>query len=534
MGRFEEAFDRFDRNGFIQEGKADYLQQAADSYMKFTENGKFIDRAILVTPTHDEKDSLTDAVRARLKAVGCIAESGYQVKMFRGWNKPKAWVRNIKNYAPGTTIAFIRNMKDVGKAGETAKVVRTEGDWIWLDSGKCLRPKSEADFIEVGELRETELCSGDLIQFNVNIRERKIYNGSLARMTDDPRKAWLLYSDGSPRELIDLPDNFAAFQYGWATTSHKSQGRTAENVVAAAQTLDRKTFYVALSRGRQNMVLHCPEKEFLKRQLEFRHGDRISVHDLAAEGKIAPGCLLPLSEDARKRKAKLLPDIDYKSIGERLKRFADSLKTLAQRVLEFRNRRIVRRSRAAKYPTGPITEKTPFEIEQDHPLSIISEKAEKPASIREPERKTEHKTYSNPSMGAFAWLAEQIQEERVKKAKKEIPAGWETPMSLLEQILRKDQASAKREPERKKERETYSNPGNDALAWLEEQTRQEREKEAEKGIPAVNETPPSLPEQTPPEQVEHQMEQEQQKAHPELEEILEPEQPKKKSRGMDI
>ena len=318
------------------------------------------------------------------------------------------------------------------------------------------------------------------------------------------------------------------------------------------------------------------------------------MHDLAAEGKIAPGCLLPLSEDARKRKAKLLPDIDYKSIGERLKRFADSLKTLAQRVLEFRNRRIVRRSRAAKYPTGPITEKTPFEIEQDHPLSIIAEKAEKPATPIEPERKTEHKTSSISGNDALAWLAEQTQNEHEKEAEKEIPAvkepspsllgqilqpdqapakrepehkpehktssiprvgafAWlaeqkrlerefeaqnetsadrENPTSLLEQVLRK--MSVKREPERPKEREMPSNPGNDALAWLAEQTKNDREKEAEKEIPAVKEPTPSLPEQTMSDQVEHQMEQEKPKSRPELEEIPEPEQPKKKSRGIDI
>ena len=344
------------------------------------------------------------------------------------------------------------------------------------------------------------------------------------------------------------------------------------------------------------MVLHCPEKEFLKRQLQFRHGDRLSVHDLAAEGKIAPGCLLSLSEDARKRKAKLLPNVDYKNIGERLKRFANSLKTLAQRVLEFRNRRIVKHSRAAKHPYGPITEKTPFEIEQDHPLSIIAEKAEKPATPIEPERKTEHKTSSIsgvgafawmaeqkrleraieaqnetsadrenppsllgqvlrkmsvkrepehkpehktssiPRVGAFAWLAEQKRLEREFEAQNETSADRENPTSLLEQVLRK--MSVKREPERPKEREMPSNPGNDALAWLAEQTKNGREKEAENEIPAVKEPSPSLPEQTMSDQVEHQMEQqmeqEQQKARPELEEIPEPEPPKKKSRGMDI
>ena len=63
LGRFEAAFERFDQNGFIHEGKSKYLSQAADSYMEYTENGQFIDRAILVAPTHDEGDKLTDADR---------------------------------------------------------------------------------------------------------------------------------------------------------------------------------------------------------------------------------------------------------------------------------------------------------------------------------------------------------------------------------------------------------------------------------------------------------------------------------------
>ena len=136
-------------------------------------------------------------------------------------------------------------------------------------------------------------------------------------------------------------------------------------------------------------------------------------------------------------------------------------------------------------------------------------------------------------MGAFAWLAEQKRLERAIEAQNETSADRDTPPSLLEQVLRKVSVKRK-EPERPKEREMPSNPGNDALAWLAEQTKNDREKEAEKEIPAVKEPSPSLPEQTMSDQVEQQREQEQQKARPELEEIPEPEQPKKKSRGMDI
>ncbi|MBR2510157.1 MAG: hypothetical protein IKB71_10485, partial [Lentisphaeria bacterium] len=277
------------------------------------------------------------------------------------------------NYAPGTTIAFIRNMKDIGNAGEVAKVERVEGDFVYLDSGKCLRPKAAADFIEVGELREIELCRGDLIQFNVNLRDKKIYNGNIAQITDDPRKVMMLYSDGTPRELIDLPEDYATFKYGWVTTSHKSQGRTAENVVVAAQALDRKAFYVALSRGRKNMALHCPEKEFLKQQLSFRIGDRTSVHDLLAEGQISAERMLPLSEDVQRRKAETLPNEKYKSVIERTRLFMEQIKQTTAKVWERAKQIASRRSRWAKYGYGPISENTILEMDQERAIALAKE-----------------------------------------------------------------------------------------------------------------------------------------------------------------
>ena len=113
-----------------------------------------------------------------------------------------------------------------------------------------------------------------MIQFNVNLRDRKIYNGNITMITDVPGEVMMLHADGKPCELVKLPEEYATFKYGWVTTSHKLQGRTAENVVVAAQALDRKAFYVTLSRGRKHMALHCPEKEFLKQQSDFRIGDR--------------------------------------------------------------------------------------------------------------------------------------------------------------------------------------------------------------------------------------------------------------------
>ena len=356
MGRHEQAFERFDKQHFIHEGKQKYLEEAAGKYMEYTEQGQYLNRAILVAPTHEECDKLTDAVREKLKEAEVIQGAGREAEVFRSWNKPKAWLKDASNFQPGMTIGFIRNMKGIGKAGEVTRIEAVDGKQLVLTNGKRIFAKGASDFIDVGELRKIELCEGDLIQFRVNLKAKKIYNGTQARVSADPGKVEILYSDGRPRELIDMPENYAAFDYGWVTTSHKSQGRTAENVVVAAESLDRKAFYVALSRGRKEMSLHCPDKEHLKRNLAKRTGERTSIHDLIRNREIPSGAILPLSEPVRKQKAETLPDFSYKDIVERTKAALRKVKAMLSDTAMLRRMR--------KHRERLFNEYTRFEAEE--------------------------------------------------------------------------------------------------------------------------------------------------------------------------
>jgi conjugative relaxase-like TrwC/TraI family protein len=367
MGQYEQAFERFDGQNFIHEGKRDYLKQAAQSYMEFTENGQFIDRAILVAPTHDECDRLTDSVRTRLKNADAIAKTGHTVEVFRSWNKPKAWLKDAANFQPGMTVGFVRNFKGIGSAGETAKIQSVDSGMLLLENGKRIYARAASDFIEVGELHKVELCKGDLIQFRVNLKDQKIYNGSLARITDQPGVVELLFPDGKPREMVEMPKNYAAFDYGWVATSHKSQGRTAENVVVAAESLDRKAFYVALSRGRQQMALHCPDKNFLKEQLMFRSNQRASVHDLIRDRAIPAQAILPLSDDARQKKSDTMPDLRYKDVvacaKEALRRIAGNVRNLLSRSDEVQ--------RLRQYRVKIFDENTRLDV-KEHAVGLLS------------------------------------------------------------------------------------------------------------------------------------------------------------------
>ena len=161
-----------------------------------------------------------------------LGSESQTVMVFRSWNKPKAWLKQEENFQKGMVLSFIRNLKGVAKAGSMDTVESVENGRIKLTGGKMLSVKEAYQFVDVGESRKIELRPGDLIQFRANRKDLKIYNGTLARVSKKAGYIDLLNGNGKILRSIELPDGYAAFDYGWVTTSHKSQGRTAQNVIA--------------------------------------------------------------------------------------------------------------------------------------------------------------------------------------------------------------------------------------------------------------------------------------------------------------
>ena len=88
-------------------------------------------------------------------------------------------------------------------------------------------------------------------------------------------------------------------------TSHASQGMTAKNVVVAAEKMSKQAFYVGCSRGKFNLALHVPEKEYFKKKLMAIRTERLSVHDLLASGEITK---IPVQKSAEQIMQECRPD----------------------------------------------------------------------------------------------------------------------------------------------------------------------------------------------------------------------------------
>jgi ATP-dependent exoDNAse (exonuclease V) alpha subunit len=108
-------------------------------------------------------------------------------------------------------------------------------------------------------------AKGDRIQFRAPDRALGIANGEFATVVAiDPRK-FLLRLDGG-REVTAAVQRLRHFDYGYASTSHSSQGATVDRVIVhvdtnrAPELVNRKQFYVSISRARNAVSLYTDDR----------------------------------------------------------------------------------------------------------------------------------------------------------------------------------------------------------------------------------------------------------------------------------
>lgn len=76
-----------------------------------------------------------------------------------------------------------------------------------------------------------------------------------------------------------LPSSFKHFDYGYAVTAHRSQGQSVDAVVIAGESMSRELFYVASSRGREQLTVITSDKARLEESVG-RSGARLSASEL--------------------------------------------------------------------------------------------------------------------------------------------------------------------------------------------------------------------------------------------------------------
>jgi len=268
-GDVAEAFAFADRRGMIRESENDddLFARASEHYVG---NRQKKIETLVVIPFWDEIERFNAHVRPALRRVGLLGET----EVTREAVKPLTWTAEQKthwnHYQLGDRLLFARDTRFF-KRGISAEVFSINSDGIWVRGPKGREAKitrKQRSAFDVGRVQALGVAAGDRLLIRGRDDDAGFANGDFKEVASvDATTNKIVFTDGR-----ELPPDFAAWTYGHALTSYRSQGSTSEESLlvlgeVAARALARRQFYVGNTRFRGAHAIYVSQKEEILRRL---------------------------------------------------------------------------------------------------------------------------------------------------------------------------------------------------------------------------------------------------------------------------
>ncbi len=252
---------------------ADRYRAIAEDYLRSYQAGQ---RTLVVSPANEERRELNRTIRELLVERGQVGRDGFELPILTSLDLTRAQRAHARHYAEGDVIRFRRGSLKLGiERGSYATVkasdfrhdrltVRTSAGAAIVYAPERLRG------VEVFRPESRTLSVGDRIQFRTPDRALKIANGEFAaiRAIDD-KQVRLRMDDG--RDIRAGMPRLRHIDYGYASTSHSSQGATVDRVIVNIDTtrsvklVNQRQFYVSISRARHDARIYTDDATALAR-----------------------------------------------------------------------------------------------------------------------------------------------------------------------------------------------------------------------------------------------------------------------------
>jgi conjugative relaxase-like TrwC/TraI family protein len=289
-GKAAEALDALDRLGWVQEHQPEEGRRLlAQSYLKSLDRRE---RPLIAAQTWREVDAVNGAVRTALGEAGRLGAS-VRLSSYRAANLTAEEKQDAGSYPAGTKVFFLRNYGR-HRRGDICPVAGANAKGVVLrkNGRRTTVSYRYADRLAPVEERPLDLAPGDRLQLKMNGRSRDgqpIANGELVTVREILSDgAIAIESDRKVRKT--LAPGQRVFNYGYATTSYGSQGKTVDTVLfsdaGSRSATNQKQFYVTISRGRRRALIFTPDKAALRRAVAAE-GHRTLAIEGANQGPAA-------------------------------------------------------------------------------------------------------------------------------------------------------------------------------------------------------------------------------------------------------
>lgn len=271
-GRVHEAINGLAHSGRIQEiqNQEARLDAIAQDYARRPES------TLVVSPDNRSRIALNERIHYELQVQDRVSLKEHQVKVLLPDNfltgADREWAGR---YEPGHVVRFTKGSQALKlKAGEYVRVIdsdpgtnlarvkRTNGKMVSYDPRRL-------QGVTVYQEVERSFALGDRIQFTAPYRDKRIANRELGTIKEIQSNRTLSIQLDLGRRTVEFSmRKHLHLDYGYAVTSHSSQGLTADHVLVNVDTrqaqeklLNNRFAYVSISRARYEAKIYTDNVE---------------------------------------------------------------------------------------------------------------------------------------------------------------------------------------------------------------------------------------------------------------------------------
>jgi len=297
-GDVREAISNLNGQGRVHEigDRAERIAEIAREYVRQPEN------TLVVSPDNESRREINGQIHRAMQGAGQVKEEEHAVRVLNARQELTGTDRqHARNYEAGDVIRYSKGSKPVGlEAGEYAKVVRTNEKentvTVERKGGQELSyDPRRLQGVTVYREAERTFAEGDRVQMTAPYHEQKLANRELGTVERIDAKGNLTLRMDSGREVEFNIRQHPHLDYGYAVTSHSSQGQTADRVLvhvdseqAHGELINSRMAYVSVSRAKFDVQMYTNDAETLGRQLSRDVSHPAALQPEPAAQKIEP------------------------------------------------------------------------------------------------------------------------------------------------------------------------------------------------------------------------------------------------------
>jgi len=265
-GEVKEAIANLDSQGRVHEieNRSERIREIAREYVRQPEN------TLVVSPDNESRREINQHIHRAMQDAGQVKPDAHRVELlYARQDITGADRQHAQNYEQGDVIRYSKGSKPLGiEAGEYARVARTDREsntvTVTRKSGEELSyDPRRLQGVTVYRDTERSFAQGDRVQFTAPYHAQKLANRELGTVEKIDGDGNLKLKMDSGREVEFNVKQHPHLDYGYAVTSHSSQGQTADRVLvhvdseqAHSELLNSRMAYVSVSRAQFDVQMY--------------------------------------------------------------------------------------------------------------------------------------------------------------------------------------------------------------------------------------------------------------------------------------